>query len=182
MLGKANGWMIAAIMPLAMLASCGGAGQIEDSPEARIEMARKIVKLEIENGDLDQRLDRGADLAQAYSLDTLRLELGRELTDQELDRVREVMRSVLGEFLTAEVWEGILAEVYAEHFTPHELHTIYDFFESPAGKKIMQLSGQMTQEIDAQTDVIFGGQMDAFVNRIDEELGKAFPALLEGGS
>jgi hypothetical protein len=182
MLGKANGMMIAAIMPLAMLGSCGDAAHIEDSPEARIEMARKVVKLEIENGDLDQRLDRGADLAQAYSLDTLRLELGRELTDQELDRVREIMRSVLGEFLTAEAWEGILTEVYAKHFTAHEMHTIYDFFNSPAGKKVMQLSGQMMQEIDSKTDVVFEGQMDAFVGRIDEELGKAFPALLEGES
>jgi len=182
MLGTANGWMIAAIMPLAMLGNCGDAGQIEDSPEARTELAHKIVKLEIENGDLDQRLDQGADLAQAYSLDTLRLELGRELTDQELDRVREVMRSVLGEFLTDEVWEGILSEVYAKHFTANEMQSIYDFFESPAGKKIMQLSGQMMQEIDAETDVVFEGQMDAFVNRIDEELGEAFPELLEGGS
>lgn len=182
MFGKTTGWMVAAIMPLALLGACGGAGQVEDTPETRIQMARTIVKLEIESGDLDQRLDRGADLAQAYSLDTLRLELGRELTDQELDRVREIMRSVLGEFLTAEIWEGILTEVYVEHFTAHELQTIAEFFESPAGGKILRLSGQLSDEIDARTDVMFEGQLQAFVDRIDDELGKEFPALQEGGS
>ena len=182
MLAKTNGWMVATIVSLAMIGACGGAGQIEDTPEMRDELPRKIVKAEIQSGDLDHRLDQGADLAQAYSLDTLRLELGRELTDQELTRVREVMRSVLGEFLTAEVWGGILTEVYVEHFTAPEMNEIADFFESPAGSKILRLSAQLSDEIEARSDVIFEGRLDEFVNRIDEELAEAFPALQEGGS
>jgi len=182
MLAKTNGWMVAVVVSLATIGACGGAGQIEDTPEMRNEIARKIVKLEIESGDLDQRLDQGADLAQAYSLDTLRLELGRELTDQELTRVREVMRSVLGEYLTEEGWEGILTEVYVEHFTAPEMQEIADFFKSPAGAKILRLSAQLSDEIEAKADAMFEGRLDEFVNRIDEELGKAFPELQEGGS
>jgi hypothetical protein len=182
MLARTNGWRIAAIVSLATIGACGGAGQIEDTPEMRAEIAREIVRLEIEAGDLDQRLDRGADLAQAYSLDTIRLELGRELTDRELERVREIMRSVLGEFLTAELWEGILVEVYVEHFTASELKAVADFFGSPAGSKVLRLSAQLSEEIDARSDTYFEGKLDAFVARIDEELGEAFPALQEGGS
>ena len=182
MMAKTNGWVVAALVSLAMIGACGGAAQVEDTPEMRAKMAQRIVKLEIESGDLDQRLDQGADLGQAYSLDALRLELGRELTDQELDQVRDVMRSVLGEFLTEEIWAGILTEIYAEHFTADELSTIADFFESPAGSKILRLSAQLTQEIDDKTDVAFEGKLEALSNRIDEELAKAFPALQEGGS
>jgi len=92
------------------------------------------------------------------------------------------MRSVLGEFLTEEIWAGILTEVYAAHFTASELSSVADFFESSAGSKILRLSGQLTQEIDEKTDVVFEGRLELFSNRIDEELAKAFPALLEGGS
>lgn len=182
MFAKKNGWMVAAMLSLAMIGACGGAGQIENTPEMREQMALRVVRLEIESGDLEQRLDQGADLAQAYSLDTLRLGLGRELTDQELERVHEIMRSVLGEFLTVEIWERILTEVYVEQFTASEMSTIADFFESPAGSKILRMSARLSEEIDAKTDAIFEGQMQAFVDRIDQELGKAFPALLEGGS
>lgn len=182
MLVRTNGWMVAALVSLAVIGACGGTAQIEDTPETRAQMAQRIVKLEIESGDLDQRLDRGADLGQAYSLDALRLELGRELTAQELDRVREVMRSVLGEFLTEEIWTGVLTEVYVEHFTAGEMSAVADFFESSAGSKILRLSGQLSQEIDDKTDVVFEGQLEAFSNRIDEQLANAFPELQEGGS
>jgi hypothetical protein len=182
MLAKTKGWAVVAIVSLAVVGACAGGGQIANTPEMREQVARKIVRLEIESGGLDQRLDQGADLAQAYSLDTLRLELGRELTDQELERVRQIMRSVLGEFLTPELWEQILVGVYSANFTAPELQEIHEFFETPAGSKILRLSAKLTAEIESQTDSKLEGQLQAFVDRVDEELGKAFPALLEGGS
>jgi hypothetical protein len=173
---------IVLLASLTVLGACAGAGAIEDSPEARQQWAGKIVKLELESGDLDQRLDRGAELARAYSLDTLRLELGRELTDDELDRVLGAMRSVLEEFLTPEVWQGVLTEVYVEHFTAGEMQQVHAFFQSPAGSKILRLSAQLSEEIDAKSDALFEGRVDELVNRIDAELAGLFPELGEQGS
>jgi len=177
MSARVSGFSVLTVTCLVLISACAGAAPIADSPEAREEKARAIVRLEIENGGLDERLDRGAELARAYSLDALKLELGRELTVDEQQAVLEIMRSVLGEYLTAEAWEGLLTEVYAGNFTAAELQEILAFFESPAGRKTLDLSDQLSAEIDEQADAMFEGRIDEFANRVDEELAKRFPAL-----
>jgi len=116
-------------------------------------------------------------MGEAYSLETLKIELGRELSDEERATVRRIMRDALAEIITPESWTETVISVCAEHFTAAELHEINHFFQSPAGHKFLGLGGTLSQEINDRADAAFSASIDAFIARVDEELGTAFPEL-----
>ena len=87
------------------LISCAQKQEIADTPEARTQRAQELARFEIENGVLANTLDQGASLALDYSLDALKLELGRELTAEEKLRAREILREALGDVFTPQKWE-----------------------------------------------------------------------------
>ena len=75
--GSGRGVACVVLAALAVLAGCAagdGGGPARNAEEVAGDLAR----LAIELGSLDNMLDRGADLAWESSLDTLRLEIGRE--------------------------------------------------------------------------------------------------------
>jgi len=167
---------------LALVTACDGSHShqhVADSPEARQAEAQTFARLSIEGGSLDDALEKGAELGEAYSLETLKIELGRELTDAERETVREIMRSALGEILTPEIWTETLVSVCTDYFTAGELHEINDFFQSSTGAKFLSIESQLSQAVNDQTDAVFEQNIDGFVARVDEGLGQAFPELAE---
>ncbi len=153
-----------------------------DSPEARQELAGELARLSVELGSLDRLLEDGAEMAWSSSADTIRLELGRELTGQEQGQVQRILRTVLSEFVTAELWEETVTRVYAENFTAGELDSMLEFYSSPAGRKSLQLQGKLTQQVDAAVEQALEARIDEFIARVDEELALAFPGLGSGAA
>ena len=100
---------------LLLIVGCSGSGYVEDTPEARGELARSA------------------------TADALAIELGRELTDVEVEGIVASLRSVLAEFMTESMWADSVADAYAKHFTAAELSGMRDFYASPAGQRMLQL-------------------------------------------
>jgi len=162
-----------------LVTACAGQAPA-DTPEARAEQARIVVGLEISGGVLDETLDLGADLAYEQSAQTLALELRRELTEQERERVQAVLRSALAEILTRERFEDALVAVYAAHFTPAELKLAADFYRSPVGTKILATQATVTDEVGKATEAIVEERLDEFIRTVDERLAREFPELAGG--
>ena len=165
---------IATGLLLLVVALACAAPQTADSPESRAEAAGELARLSLELGSLDQVLNRGADWAQSASNDALTLELGRELTDEEQARVREILRGVLADYMTRELWAQSVTRVYAEEFTAAELDEIVAFYGSPIGRKLLERESALSDRVDDEMDVAFEGQIEEFVSRIDEALNAEF--------
>jgi hypothetical protein len=174
--------LIVGLWSLSAAISCAPSADLPDTPELRLEKARLITQMEREGGGFEDTLDRGAAVGVESTSDALTLALERELTSEEKDHVRAVMRGALAEVLTAEAWEDALAQVYAAHFTPNELQATIDFFSSPAGRKIIEAQGMIDAETGDAVDEIIDSRLDEFIQRIDTELAAAFPELAEEGS
>jgi hypothetical protein len=174
-------WWIATVTLLTLTVGCGGTQQVADTPENRQEISQKLAELSVQSGSLNEILDNGAEMAAAANAETLKVALGRELSVEEQRRVLMIMRGVLEEFLTPEVWAEIMAETFAGHFTATELQSILTFYESEAGNKVLRLDAQMKREIDAKTEARFGGRFEEFANRVDQELARAFGPAPPGG-
>ena len=162
---------------LAPAIGCAATVGTADSPETRAEIAGELARLSVETGTLERALDSGADLAWGASAETLQLELGRQLTAQEEGRVRDILRVALREFLTPQLWEETISRVYAAHFTAAELDSILAFYGSPAGRKVLELEGVLGNEVDEGLEGPLEEKLDAFIARVDEELGAAFEGL-----
>jgi len=159
---------------LALTLACSAPGETPDTPENRAEIAGKLATLSVELGSFEDVLDRGADLAWTASADTLTLELGRELTEEEQAQVREVLRAVLGEFLTEELWKETVIRVYADEFTASELASILSFYDSPVGRKVLDLETALTEEVHDSLGDTLDARLDEFIERVDAELATKF--------
>jgi hypothetical protein len=170
---------VIALVSLLVAVCCAGT-EVADTPESRSKAAAALARLEIESGGLDKVLDDGADWGLSYSTESLELELGRQLTPEESESVREIIRASLAEILTAERWEQVLTGVYSESFTAQELDDIRTFFESPAGGKVLRTESSLADQVGAAGDVVFEEHLDEFVARVDEGLAEEFGELAGG--
>ena len=151
-----------------------------DSSRTAEEAARELARLSVELGSLDAALGRAADWTWSASHDALTLELGREPSEEENDRGRAILREVLSEFLTTELWEESITRVYTERFTAAELNEIVRFYNSPVGRKVLTLEGEVTDAVDDEIGEALGeGRLEQFIARVDEALGAEFG--LDGG-
>lgn len=169
-------------LALLLVTACGGSHShqhVADSPEARQAEAQTFARLSIEGGSLNRALEKAAALGEAYSLDTLKIEVGRELTDAEREAVREIMRNALGEILTPEIWTETLISVCTDHFTAGELHEINEFFQSSTGAKFLDIESELSTAVNDQADAVFSENIDAFIARVDQDLAQAFPELAD---
>jgi hypothetical protein len=149
-------------------ASQDGAGPSRTAEESAAELAR----LSVELGSLDDALDRAADWAWGATVDAITLELGREPTEEERTRGRDILRGVIAEFVTPELWKESVARVYAEHFTAGELNEMIRFYDSPVGRKVLSLESELTDEVDGLFEEALDGEtLQAFIARVDEALG-----------
>ena len=164
---------------LCLVSGCAPSADLPDTPELRLEKARIIAQMERDGGGFEETLDRGAAVGLESTSDALTLALERELTADEKDRVRAVMRGALAEVLTVDAWEDALVQVYAAHFTPNELQATIDFFSSPAGRKIIETQGTIDAETGDAVDEIIESRLDDFIQRVDADLAAAFPELAE---
>jgi hypothetical protein len=171
---NAFAWTVA-VSTLVLAAACAPSADLPDTPELRLEKAGVLARMEREGGAYDETLDLGASLALESTSDALTLELERELTAAERERVETIMRSVLAEFLTADVWENALTQVYATQFTPAEIQAAIDFFSSPLGKKILELQATIDAQTGDAVEEVIDSSLEQVIQRIDEELTKAFP-------
>lgn len=164
------------------LGACSQPASIADSPEARLEQARAITTIEVESGALDDMLDEGAALARQATADMLMLELEREPSEEDLAQLEAVMRAGLAEFLTADLWQETVAKVYAANFTAAELQATCEFYQSPAGRKILSIGRLLDAEVGDAVEAALEVHSDEFAARIDAALAERFPELAEGGS
>jgi hypothetical protein len=173
---------LAAIFVVMMTVGCGQVVQIEDSPENRLEQARALTALEVESGALDDMLDEGAALAREATAGMLMLELERQPSEEDLAQLEAVMRDGLAEFLTAELWQETVATVYAKNFTATELQATTEFYESPAGRRILSIQRSLDAEVGDAVETALEVHSDEFAARIDAALAERFPELAEGDS
>jgi len=162
-------------------AACAGQVSAPDTPENRLEVAVALATMFAEAGAVDRALSEGAELATESTIPALELDLGRALTDEEKVRLGEIMRGVLGEFLTEDQWVETVGDVLADHFTVGEIDALTKFYKSPAGVRFMELEATLTRDIDDRVGDAFDERFDAFAARVDEELSRSFEGLSEGG-
>lgn len=174
--------LFSVVVAALIFVGCSQPAPIADSPEARLEQARALTALEVESGALDDMLDEGAALARQATADMLMLELEREPSEEDLAKLEGVMRAGLAEFLTAELWQETVAEVYAENFTAAELQATREFYRSPAGRKILSIQRLLDAEVGDAVEAVLEVHSDKFAARIDAALVESFPELAEGGS
>ena len=177
MLNRCRRMMSGLLLVLVSTHSSACAPREADAARTPEQAARELAQLSTELGGLNVTLDRGADLALRSSLGTLTLELGREPSAAEQEAVRTILRTVLGEFLTAEVWEASITKVYSQHFSAEELDGLLVFYRSPLGRKSLELQSQLTEEVDVGMEEAVDHRIDEFIARVDEEIDKAFPEL-----
>jgi hypothetical protein len=144
------------------------------------EIAGELADLAVELGAFEIILDRGADEALAASTDALTLEIGREPTEDELARVRRVLRGALAEFLTLDLWKETVVRAYAETFTAEELQAMLDFYGSSAGRRVLELQDELTFRVDDDIDAALEGHLAAFIERVDTTLDEEFSEIGEG--
>lgn len=174
--------LISIVVAALIFVACAQPVSIEDSPEARLEQARALTAVEVESGALDEMLDEGAALAREATADMLMLELEREPSEEDLAQLEAVMRAGLAEFLTADLWQATVARVYAENFTAAELQATREFYESPAGRKIMSIQRSLDAEVGDAVDAALEVHSDEFEARINAALAERFPETADGGS
>jgi hypothetical protein len=152
-------------------ASHDGADLSRTAEESALELAR----LSTELGALDSALGRAADWTWSASIDALTLELGRVPSEEENDRGRAILREVLAEFLTPGLWEESITSVYSDRFTAAELNEIVRFYDSPVGRKVLSLEGEVTDAVDDEIGKALGEErLEEFIARVDEALGAEF--------
>lgn len=166
-----------AVFLAAFSVACAQPAPVADSPEARLDQARAITELQLAAGEYEAMLDKGAALATSASVDALTLELGRELSGDELDEVRAVMRAALSEVLTVQVWRDEVAEVYVGLFTADELAEARGFFGSPAGQKVLALGNRLDDEVVAVLTAVLDDRASDLSATIDAGLAERFPEL-----
>jgi hypothetical protein len=174
-----NGFSV--VVAVSMFVACSQPAPIADTPEARLEQARALTAIEVESGALDSMLDEGAALAREATADLLMLELERQPTEDDLAQLEAVMRAGLAEFLTAELWQETVAEVYAENFTAAELQATREFYMSPTGRKILSIQRSLDGEVGDAVETVLEVHSDEFAARIDAALAERFPEFAEGG-
>jgi hypothetical protein len=164
------------------MGACAQPAPLEDTFENRLEQARALTAIEVEAGALDGMLDEGAALAREATADMLMLELERETSAEDLATLEAVMRAGLAEFLTAELWQETVAQVYVENFTAAELQATREFYLSPTGQKILSLQRSLDDQIGDAVETVLEVHSDEFADRIDAALAERFPEFAEGGS
>ena len=175
-----NGFSVMAAV--SMFVACSQPAPVADTPEARLEQARALTAIEVESGALDSMLDEGAALARQATADMLMLELEREPSVEDLAQLEAVMRAGLAEFLTAELWQETVAQVYADNFTAAELQETVAFYTSPTGLRILGLGRTLDEAVGGAVEAALEIHSDEFSARVDAALEESFPELAEGGS
>ncbi len=174
-------WMPAIVL-VCFGVGCGQVAPLEDTPENRLEQARALTAAEVASGALDDMLDEGAALATEATADMLMLELEREPSEEDLAQLEAVMRASLADFLTADLWQEAVANVYADNFTAAELKETVDFYTSPAGGKILGLQRSLDTAVGDAVEAALEKHQDEFAARVDAALAERFPELAEGAS
>ena len=173
-----SGCLLACVL---LIVGCSGAGYVEDTPEARGELAGELARMSAEFGHYQQMLDEGVEVARSATEDALAIELGRELTDAEVEGLVASLRSVLAEFVTESMWTDSVVAAYEKHFTASELSDMRDFYASPTGKRMLQLEDAAAADIEASVDSALDGRLDEFIARLDEKISANLPGLTEAG-
>ncbi len=181
-MSRKNLSMVALVLTGVALCACTQPAPLADTPENRLEQARALTALEVESGALDAMLDEGAALAREATADMLMIELEREPSEEDLATLESVMRAGLADFLTAELWQETVAQVYAEDFTAAELKETVDFYTSPTGRKILGLQRSLDTAVGDAVEAALEKHQDEFAARVDAALAERFPELAEGGS
>ena len=169
-------FVVAITLGLALVAGCSSESQAPaDTQEARAELAGSIAALEIAGGSYEQTLDLGADLALDSSADALSDQIGRELTDEERLRVRQVMREALADILSQEAFRAAVVSAYTNRFTAAELQSISTFFASPAGASLLGRQAELTDEIGTAMEALVDANVEQFVAAVDAGIAREFP-------
>lgn len=166
---------------MALTFACAQTPPPTDTPENRLEQARLLTALEVESGALDEMLDEGAALAREATADIFMFELERQPSEEDLAQLETVLRAGLAEFLTADLWQEAVAEIYAENFTASELQAAVDFYGSPTGRKILSMGKNLDDEVRDAVEAALEAHNDEFAAMIDAALAERFPELAEGG-
>jgi hypothetical protein len=169
------------IVAVALAAGCAQEAPPANTPEHRLELARRLVDLEAAAGGYDRMLDDGAALAGNATADAMVLDLGREPTDEESEAVEAIMREAIAGVITQDAWREAVAGVYAERFTAPELAEAVGFYGSVVGQKILGIGESLDDDVVATLGDILSSSEAELSAAIDAALAERFPELAEEG-
>ena len=138
-------------------------------------LARLAAQLEAKHGALDLALDEGADTALFGSIDALEYDLGRWISDEQKEMVRNIYRDALSTILTPDVWIDASAEVYSRHLSAIELKDLTDFYQTESGASILAAQGSVAADLGSTAEALLDKNQQAFADQVDTALSQLFP-------
>ncbi len=101
---------------------------------------RDFLRLAVSPRLLERVYSGGASQASLQFQRLIQPRIGRSFTESEKQRLYAFWYRKLREIITPEKLEQILVPVYAKYFTLEEIQAINQFYRTPAGEKLLQLS------------------------------------------
>jgi len=158
-------------LAVGLLAPTPIAGQSE-SPDAR-ELASLTLSPDASDSVITQAAKGGALPVKAV----LEGRLGRRLTEDESTRLNEVFLRVFKETIPLSAYEAMFVDLFARYYSPQELKDLVAFYRSPLGMKTLRFSSVSREESSAWIKRTMAGHEREFVERLNAEFAREFPAL-----
>lgn len=153
-----------------VLAGQADAEVVEDNPEARIEIAERLVSETL----TDKLLNDMSGVAWES--------LQQNLEDANPGIEPEVIDELRKEFMKfqTDLFDRLMAglpRVYARHFTTDELQQIYDFQTSPVGRKVIEVQPRIMSQFLPQMMRRMQAEMPSLLRRFETIVRKRGYAL-----
>jgi len=140
---RAAGLAGAALLSMAAIWLAHAEGSASVEQQRSLALAEELVTL-ITTDTISQLVHNSTD--QMWPLIENRLRAyNQDIADSDLASLRQELERIQFDHLMAIVKRG--PEIYARHFSEHELQDILAFYRTPAGRKLVKLMPALTTEL-----------------------------------
>ena len=146
---------------------------------AQEDPAHMLVEKLVAANNTEELYSQAANLVTARLQPSIQRYLKRPLSDDEKQRLVSYWVDALKELMPLESIEEVLASTIANHFTDEELGEIIQFYETPVGKKLLEITPTITKEFrSAERDLISKMGDKETLRKLLERFRKEFPDWL----
>jgi hypothetical protein len=141
--------------------------------------ARDLARLNLSFGGFEFIIDKQTTLGLLALRPGIETAIARQLSDAENNRLRELYRRVMPEVYPQPLWEAVMSEVYMRHLTLDDIEGILDFYETPAGSKLVRLHSTFQHETAEAGEILVQTHRTEFARRVGFDFRKVFQRLVE---